>query len=84
MVRWKDAMVAHGLGQFLKERMMETSDIYTTHVCDNCGLIAQKMLNKDVWYCPLPECRNASISKINIPYAFKLFIQELMSINVSK
>jgi DNA-directed RNA polymerase II subunit RPB2 len=79
----KDAMIGHGLGQFLKERMMETSDIYTTYVCDNCGLFAQKMINKDVWYCPLPECRNSSISKINVPYAFKLFIQELMSINVA-
>ena len=78
----KDAMVAHGLGQFLKERMMETSDIYTVHVCDNCGLLAQKMLNKDVWYCNLPECRNSSISKVNMPYAFKLFLQELMSINI--
>jgi DNA-directed RNA polymerase II subunit RPB2 len=78
----KDAMVAHGLGQFLKERMMETSDIYTVHVCDKCGLLAQKMLNKDVWYCNLPECRNSSISKVNMPYAFKLFLQELMSINI--
>lgn len=78
----KDAMVAHGLGQFLKERMMETSDIYTVHVCDKCGLLAQKMLNKEVWYCNLPECRNSSISKVNMPYAFKLFLQELMSINI--
>ena len=61
---------------------METSDIYTVHVCDKCGLLAQKMLNKDVWYCNLPECRNASISKVNMPYAFKLFLQELMSINI--
>ena len=38
----KDAMVAHGLGQFLKERMMETSDIYTVYVCDKCGMLAQK------------------------------------------
>jgi DNA-directed RNA polymerase II subunit RPB2 len=78
----KDAMVAHGLGQFLKERMMETSDIYTVYVCDKCGMLAQKMLNKDVWYCNLPECRNSSISKVNMPYAFKLFLQELMSINI--
>ena len=35
----KDSMVAHGMGQFLKERMMETSDISKVYVCDDCGLL---------------------------------------------
>ena len=68
----KDAMVAHGLGQFLKERMMETSDIYTTYVCDHCGMFAQKMINKDVYYCPAAECRNASVSKVNLPLCIQI------------
>ena len=79
----KDAMVAHGIGQFLKERMMETSDITTVHICDNCGLLATKMMDKEIWYCTLPKCRNSGISKINVPYAFKLLIQELMSVNIA-
>ena len=79
----KDAMVAHGISQFLKERMMETSDITTIRICDNCGLLAQKMMDKDVWICPLQKCRNLGVSQVNVPYAFKLLIQELLSINIA-
>eukprot|EP00952_Eustigmatos_sp_NYUAD-ZCMA_P007748 32652-Eustigmatos_ZCMA.PRE.1 len=38
----RDGAIAHGIGAFLKERMMETSDKYSVHVCDRCGLIASK------------------------------------------
>lgn len=78
----RDSIAAHGMSQFLKERMMESSDIYTTYICDECGLIAQKMLNSNnLYYCK--KCNNSiNISKIQIPYAFKLLVQELMSINI--
>jgi len=86
----RDAMIAHGLGKFLKERLLETSDVYHCHVCNKCGLFAQRMLRndtinspskKDVYYCG--ACKNyTDISKIRIPYAFKLFIQELLAINI--
>ena len=53
----KDAMVAHGIGQFLKERMMETSDITKLTICDNCGLFAQKVMDKEYYSCPnCPDC----------------------------
>lgn len=79
----KDAIIAHGIAQFQKERMMETSDITTVRVCDNCGLLASKMMDKDIWTCLMPQCRNAGISQINVPYAFKLLVQELMSVNIA-
>lgn len=38
--------------------------------------------NKDIYYCP--ACNNKTkVSKIMIPYAFKLLLQELMSINIA-
>jgi DNA-directed RNA polymerase II subunit RPB2 len=77
----KDAMVAHGIGQFLKERMMETSDITKVTVCDECGLFAQKVMDKDYYTCPIcPDCNK--FSEVCIPYAFKLLVQELMSVNI--
>ena len=81
----RDCMISHGLSSFLKERLMDTSDKYSTYVCNNCGIFATKMLNKPIWTCYNEECKNKtkiSVSKINIPYAFKLLVQELMAINI--
>jgi hypothetical protein len=87
----RDSMLAHGLSRFLKERLMETADAYETHICDSCGLFAQRMLRKDnksystkkdIYWCP--ACKNkTNISKIRIPYAFKLLLQEMMSMNIA-
>ena len=87
----KDAIIAHGMSKFLKERLLDTSDPFSAHVCDICGLFAQRFIKKenkrepqdtDVYFCP--SCKNKTrISKIIIPYAFKLLIQELMSMNVA-
>jgi len=76
----RDAMIAHGCSQFLKERLVDTSDIYNIEVCNKCGIIATKMINKDVYYCM--TCNGTEISKVTVPYAFKLLIQELMAINI--
>jgi DNA-directed RNA polymerase beta subunit/intein/homing endonuclease len=77
----KDAMIAHGMGQFIKERMMETSDINKVYVCDECGLFAAKVIDKDYYWCK--SCHNSSrISAIVMPYAAKLLFQELMSVNI--
>jgi DNA-directed RNA polymerase II subunit RPB2 len=76
---------------FLKERMMDTADAYSTYVCGSCGLFAQRMkrrdnkpyaTHRDIYYCP--ACKGHSkVSKIRIPYAFKLLLQELMSMNIA-
>ena len=77
----KDSMIAHGASQFLKERMMETSDIVTVHVCDDCGLFASKSPDNNFYVCK--SCNNTNrISMVNMPYACKVFFQELMSVNI--
>jgi len=77
----KDAIVAHGMGQFLKERMMETSDITQVYVCDDCQLFASKVIDKDYYFCK--ACHNSTrISVVNIPYACKLLFQELQAVNI--
>jgi DNA-directed RNA polymerase II subunit RPB2 len=77
----KDAMVAHGVGQMLKERMNETSDIHKTYVCDDCVRFASKVFDKDYYHCQ--GCNNSTrISAITIPYACKLLFQELTSVNI--
>ena len=77
----RDAMIAHGMSQFLKERLMETSDIYKVHVCDECGMFAAKVIDKDYYKCK--GCMNSTrISAVVIPYACKLLFQELTSVNI--
>lgn len=76
----RDAMIAHGASQFLKERLIDTSDKYDVEVCNKCGIIATKMINKNSYYCP--ACNTTEISNVVVPYAFKLLTQELMSINI--
>ena len=77
----KDSMESHGIGQFIKERMMETSDIETFHICDICGLFATRVIDKDYYVC-IPCNNHSRISRVNLPYACKLLFQELMSINI--
>ena len=87
----RDAILGHGLAKYLKEKLLDTSDAYSTHVCNICGLFAQRLYRKeskkyvtnhDIFYCV--PCKNyTQISKVMIPYAFKLLIQELMSLNIA-
>jgi DNA-directed RNA polymerase II subunit RPB2 len=87
----RDALIAHGLGKFLNEKMMYNSDAYATYVCDICGMFAQRAPRKenktepsstDIHMCP--NCNNVNkISKIMIPYAFKLLLQELVAMSVA-
>lgn len=87
----RDSMISHGIALFLKERMMETADGYSTYVCGECGLFAQRKkkgddkpyaTTNDVYFCP--SCKNKNkINKIRIPYAFKLLVQEMMAMNIA-
>jgi len=87
----KDALVAHGMAKFLKERLMDCADIYSTYVCGICGMFARRDDSRtneptpnpdDVYYCPV--CNNyTDIHQIMIPYAFKLMVQELMAMHIA-
>ena len=86
----RDVLVAHGVSSFLKEKMLNDSDIYTTYICGNCGTIATRLkkyqqLNKpsndDIYVCN--NCKNNNnIHKVIIPYALKLTLQEFQAMNI--
>ena len=87
----RDTLLAHGISKFLKEKLLDTSDAYSTYVCDICGLFAQRLKKKDnashsssndLHFCQ--ACKNyTKISKVMIPYAFKLVLQEMMAMNIA-
>eukprot|EP00435_Cladocopium_sp_Y103_P031840 s1670_g8.t1 len=77
----RDCIISHGAAKFLKERLFDVSDAHRVHVCDTCGLFAIAKLNNDTYECKL--CKDkAKISQICLPYACKLMIQELMTMNI--
>ena len=73
----KDCMVSHGASEFLKERLLHCSDDYQCNVCDTCGMICG-----DVDTCR--SCNDDSnIFTVQLPYASKLFFQELISMGIA-
>ena len=77
----RDCMISHGAARFLKERLMDVSDRYRVHVCENCGLIAEANLQAGIYKCKL--CPQSKICQVYIPYACKLLFQELMAMHIA-
>jgi DNA-directed RNA polymerase II subunit RPB2 len=78
----RDAVCAHGVAEFTKERLVECSDGFPCYTCCKCGLLAIANPKENVWMCR--GCDNATeFSHIQIPYASKLFMQELESMCIS-
>lgn len=78
----RDCVAAHGISEFTKERFMECSDAFRCWSCRDCGLIAVANPKDGVWVCR--GCGNTTdFSPIEIPYAYKLLLQELETMCIS-
>jgi DNA-directed RNA polymerase II subunit RPB2 len=72
----RDCVVAHGMAEFTKERLMECSDSFSCYSCKDCGLLAIANPEQNIWSCR--GCGNTTnFSHIHLPYATKLLLQEL-------
>jgi DNA-directed RNA polymerase subunit B len=78
----RDCLIGHGAAMLLRDRLLEESDKYTLYVCENCGYIAYYDLKQRKYVCRICEDK-AKISPVIVSYAFKLLLQELMSICVA-
>lgn len=73
--------ISHGASQFLNDRLVNNSDGYEMFVCNYCGNTAIATLKTNRFDCK--RCKqNTKISKIRIPYAFKLLMQELQACGI--
>ena len=78
----RDCMLAHGSVQFLKERLFDNSDKYVAYVCQNCGFISVANSQQNIYQCLYCD-HSTGYSQIQIPYASKLLIQELMAMSIT-
>jgi DNA-directed RNA polymerase subunit B len=78
----RDCLIGHGAAMLLRDRLLEESDKYTLYICETCGHIAYYDMKQRKYVCKLCEDR-AKISPVIVSYAFKLLLQELMSLCIS-
>lgn len=78
----RDCLIGHGAAMLLRDRLLEESDKYLLYVCENCGFIAYYDIKQRRYTCRLCE-EKAQISPVIVSYAFKLLLQELMSLCVA-
>ncbi|KAL8814416.1 MAG: hypothetical protein Q9223_006353 [Gallowayella weberi] len=71
----RDCLIAYGASQLLLERLMLSSDAHQVDICETCGLMGYQ------GYCQTCK-KTEGMTKMTIPYAAKLLIQELLSMNI--
>jgi DNA-directed RNA polymerase II subunit RPB2 len=78
----RDCVAAHGVAEFTKERFMECSDMFPCTVCRRCGMLAVANPKEHMMTCA--RCANTTdFAQVQIPYASKLFLQELESMCIT-
>lgn len=71
----RDCLIAYGASQLLLERLMLSSDAHEVDICESCGLMGYH------GYCQ--TCKSTrGVTRMTMPYAAKLLVQELLSMNV--
>ncbi len=74
----RDCIIGHGAPLLLKERLLENSDKTVIYVCSECGMIGWYDRRKGKYVCPIHGDK-AKLYPVEVSYAFKLLLQEMMS-----
>jgi DNA-directed RNA polymerase II subunit RPB2 len=79
----RDVLIAHGMANFCKERLLDVSDKYSAWVCKCCGMLAAHNESERFTIHKCHTCENKTeFARVEIPYSYKLLSQELQTINV--
>ena len=78
----RDCMISHGISMFTKERLMDVSDPFQTGICKTCGTLAVVNPKEGIYSCG--ACGNKTDFVVKtIPYAMKLWMQELEAMHIT-
>ena len=77
----RDSVLSHGMSAFLKESLMERSDKYSIPIENETGDIAVFNPSQRL-FKPQSNSEINTVSKVKVPYAFKMFLQEISSMGV--
>ena len=79
----RDCLIGHGAAMVIKDRLLDESDGTIQYVCGNteCGHFAIKD-RKGMLRCPVCD-NNSKIYPIQTSYAFKLLLDEMLSLGVA-
>jgi DNA-directed RNA polymerase subunit B len=78
----RDCLIAYGASMVLKDRLLDEADKTEIYVCEKCGLIAYYDAKQRKYTCRV-DGDQAKISTVVVAYAFKLLLQEMMSLNIA-
>lgn len=82
----RDCMISHGASIFTKERMLNCSDLFRTFVSRRTGLISRVNEEQGKYEDAIEReeiTEHTNFSALEIPAAYKLFTQQMESMNIS-
>jgi DNA-directed RNA polymerase subunit B len=78
----RDCLIAYGASMMLKDRLLEESDKAEIYICERCGLVSYYDIKQRRFVCRVCGDK-AKVTSISVAYAFKLLLQEMMSLDVA-
>lgn len=78
----RDCFIAHGVTKFLKERFMDSSDLFRVYVSkkEECLIVGNP--EKHLYKLGSQQIKDDEVFQTQIPYAMKLLLQELESMGL--
>nr|7OK0_B Chain B, DNA-directed RNA polymerase subunit B [Sulfolobus acidocaldarius DSM 639]7OQ4_B Chain B, DNA-directed RNA polymerase subunit B [Sulfolobus acidocaldarius DSM 639]7OQY_B Chain B, DNA-directed RNA polymerase subunit B [Sulfolobus acidocaldarius DSM 639] len=78
----RDCLIGFGTAMLIKDRLLDNSDKAVVYICDQCGYVGWYDRSKNRYVCPVHGDKSV-LHPVTVSYAFKLLIQELMSMVIS-